>query len=160
MGSEDERRRFLTQVKKACRIGGKLRELGVRKYGVVRIDSAASPAEWASDPAGNTKGSCRRSARLAALRRIPANDSRLKAKSVGAAMHSWRTNVQLLEAVDRPQTLGYQADMAHTMLFTMGYNAEEDRLLPDDFDWSQRIAMNALTPPWPGRFVPGRSIFT
>src|SRR6476469_1826630 len=39
MGSEDERRRFLTQVKKACRIGGKLRELGVRKYGVVRIDS-------------------------------------------------------------------------------------------------------------------------
>jgi hypothetical protein len=27
--------------------------------------------------------------------------------------------------------------MAHTMLFTMGYNAPEDRLLPDDFEWSQ-----------------------
>ena len=51
-------------------------------------------------------------------------------------MHSWRRNVQLLEMVGRPQTLGFQADMAHTMLFTMGYNAPEDRLLPDDFDWT------------------------
>ena len=30
-----------------------LNKLGVRKYGVVRIDSAASPSEWAKDPAGN-----------------------------------------------------------------------------------------------------------
>jgi hypothetical protein len=27
--------------------------------------------------------------------------------------------------------------MAHTMLFTMGYNAPEDRVLPDNFDWSE-----------------------
>jgi len=40
--------------------------------------------------------------------------------------------------VGRPETLGFQADMAHTMLFTMGYNAAEDRLLPADFDWSKR----------------------
>ena len=52
-------------------------------------------------------------------------------------MHSWRRNVQLLEMVGMPNTVGFQADMAHTMLFTMGYNAPEDRLLPDDFDWSQ-----------------------
>ena len=52
-------------------------------------------------------------------------------------MHSWRRNVELLEMVGRPQTLGFQADMAHTMLFTMGYNAPEDRLLPEDFDWSE-----------------------
>jgi sugar phosphate isomerase/epimerase len=55
MGSEDDRGRFLTQVKKACAIGRKLRDLGVRKYGVIRIDSASSPAEWAQDPAGNTR---------------------------------------------------------------------------------------------------------
>src|SRR5918995_51575 len=55
MGSEEERRQFLTQVKKACAIASKLRDLGVRDYGVVRIDSAASPGEWAEDPAGNTK---------------------------------------------------------------------------------------------------------
>ena len=57
--------------------------------------------------------------------------------------------------VDRPKTLGFQADMAHTMLFTMGYNAPEDRLLPEDFDWSRqrRLArglskMAAALRPW------------
>src|SRR4051812_3823970 len=51
-------------------------------------------------------------------------------------MHSWKRNLELLERVNRPKTLGFQADMAHTLLFTMGYNAPEDRLLPADFDWS------------------------
>src|SRR5690242_2871456 len=55
MGDDEERGRFLTQVKKSCIIGGKLRQLGVRKYGVIRIDSAAGVDEWARDPAGNTK---------------------------------------------------------------------------------------------------------
>src|SRR5678809_424924 len=40
MGSEEERKAFVTQVQKACRIAKKLRQLGVRSYGVVRIDSA------------------------------------------------------------------------------------------------------------------------
>ena len=55
MGGEQERARFLDQVRKACVIGGKLRELGIRKYGVVRIDSASSPAEWANNPDENTR---------------------------------------------------------------------------------------------------------
>jgi sugar phosphate isomerase/epimerase len=55
MGSDEDRRRFLMQVRKACAIGQKLRGLSIRKYGVVRIDSAAGPADWASDPAGNTR---------------------------------------------------------------------------------------------------------
>src|SRR5450755_2567445 len=50
MGNAEERGRFLTQVKKACRIGGKLRDLKIRDYGVVRIDSAAGAADWAHDP--------------------------------------------------------------------------------------------------------------
>src|ERR1700739_3519887 len=41
MGSEEDRGKFLTQVKKACRIGSKLRDLKIRSYGIVRIDSAA-----------------------------------------------------------------------------------------------------------------------
>jgi len=40
-----------------------------------------------------------------------------------------------LEAVGRPKTLGFQADMAHTLLYTLGYNAPEDALLPQGFDW-------------------------
>src|SRR5882757_9454246 len=55
MGDEAERGRFLTQIRKACRIGRKLRDLGIRTYGIIRIDSAASPAEWAKDPVANTE---------------------------------------------------------------------------------------------------------
>src|SRR5580704_11321418 len=55
MGNDGERRRFLEQVQKACRIGRKLRDLGIRRYGIIRIDSASSPAEWVKDPETNTK---------------------------------------------------------------------------------------------------------
>ena len=137
MGDDAERGRFLAQVRKACRIGRKLRDLGIRKYGIVRIDSAASPAEWAKDPAGNTR-------RIADTFREAcsiAEDSGERLAAEGeicwAGMHSWRRNVELLEMVGRPQTLGFQADMAHTMLFTMGWNAPEDRLLPENFDFSK-----------------------
>jgi sugar phosphate isomerase/epimerase len=136
MGSEEERARFLTQVRKACRIGGKLRDLQVRRYGVIRIDSASSPAEWAKDPAGNTR-------RIADTFREACNIAEGSGERLAAegeicwgGMHSWRRNVELMERVDRPKTLGFQADMAHTMLFTMGYNAPEDRLLPENFDWN------------------------
>jgi hypothetical protein len=57
-------------------------------------------------------------------------------------MHSWKRMVQLLELVDRPKTLGFQADMAHTLLYTMGYNAPEDRVLPEGFDWGTREAID------------------
>src|SRR5499426_1527826 len=55
MGSETDRKNFLTQVRKACAIGKKLRDIGVRSYGVVRIDSASGPSDWATDPDGNTR---------------------------------------------------------------------------------------------------------
>ena len=29
--------------------------------------------------------------------------------------------------------------MAHTLLFTLGYNAPEDRILPEGYDWSDAI---------------------
>jgi sugar phosphate isomerase/epimerase len=136
MGSDSERAAFLTQVRKSCRIGRKLRELGIRPTGIIRIDSAGSPAEWAKDPDANTR-------KIADTFREACTiaedfDERLAAEGeiCWAGMHSWRRNVQLMEMVDRPRTLGFQADMAHTMLFTMGYNAPEDSLLPPDFDWS------------------------
>ena len=55
MGSEDERKRFLTMVDKACRIARQLRDIGIRSSGVVRIDSAASVHDWAENPAENQK---------------------------------------------------------------------------------------------------------
>lgn len=142
MGSAEDRQNFLTQVRKACAIAKTLRDLGVRQYGVVRIDSAAGPADWAADPAGNTR-------KIADTLRAACDiaegfGERLAAEGeiCWGGMHSWRQNVELLEMVDRPKTLGFQADMAHTLLFTMGYNAPEDRLLPEEFDWSNREVLD------------------
>src|ERR1051325_10596086 len=47
MGSESERKQFVESVHKACKIAEKLRLWGARPYGIVRIDSACSPGEWA-----------------------------------------------------------------------------------------------------------------
>jgi hypothetical protein len=50
--------------------------------------------------------------------------------------------VNTLEAVDRPN-IGFQADMSHTLLYLLGYNSPADRILPDDFDWSDRNTLEA-----------------
>jgi len=138
MGSDADRKNFVTAVKKACRIGKKLRELGARPYGVVRIDSASSPSDWAKDPEGNQK-------KIAATFREAADVAEQHGERLAAegeicwgGMHSWKRMVQLLEMVDRPKTVGFQADMAHTLLYTMGYNALEDALLPANYDWKDK----------------------
>jgi sugar phosphate isomerase/epimerase len=136
MGSGEDRARFLTQVHKACRIGAKLRDLKVRQYGVIRIDSASSPAEWAKDPAANTRRIADTFREACAIAEDSGERLAAEGEICWGGMHSWRHNVELMEMVDRPQTLGFQADMAHTMLFTMGYNAPEDRLLPENFNWN------------------------
>ena len=136
MGSEDERSSFLIQVRKACAIGKKLSDLGIRKYGVVRIDSATGPGPWAENPAENTK-------RIAGTFREACNiaegyGERLAAEGeiCWGGMHGWKHMVELLELVGSPKTLGLQADMAHKMLYTMGYNSPESGLLPANYDWS------------------------
>src|SRR6187455_2170485 len=53
MGSDAERKQFVEQVRKGCRIAKKLKEIGIRPYGVVRIDSAGGPGDWLKDPEGN-----------------------------------------------------------------------------------------------------------
>src|SRR4029079_14916826 len=53
MGSEADRRQVVDQVRKGCRIAKRLRELGSRPSGVVRIDSASGPGDWLKDPEGN-----------------------------------------------------------------------------------------------------------
>src|ERR671937_431072 len=55
MGSEAERNQFVEQVRKGCRIAKRLRELGVRPYGGVRIDSGAGPGGWLKAPGGTKK---------------------------------------------------------------------------------------------------------
>ncbi len=135
MGSPEERKNFVGQVRKACRIAKKLRDLGIRPDGVVRIDSAASPSDWLKDKEANSKliaQTFRESADVA-----ESFGERLAAEGeiCWGGMHSWREMVKLLELTNRPKTVGFQADMAHTLLYVLGYNAPEDALLPQNFDW-------------------------
>jgi sugar phosphate isomerase/epimerase len=143
MGSSEDRKKFVANVRKSCELGKRLRDLGVRKYGVIRIDSAASPADWVKDPAGNT--------RLIAQTWREACDvakdfgERLAAEGeiCWGGMHSWKAMVDTLEQTDRPGIIGFQADMAHTLLYTMGYNAPEAALLPEGFDWKDQAQLDA-----------------
>jgi hypothetical protein len=137
MGDETERARFIDMVKKSCRIGQKLKELGIREYGVIRVDSACSVDAWAKDPEGNTKTIAATFREACTVAEGYGERLAAEGEICWGGMHSWHRNLQLLEMVGRPETLGFQADMAHVMLFTMGYNAPEDALLPPDFDWSK-----------------------
>ena len=136
MGSREERARFVTQVRKACAIGQKLRGLGVRRYGVVRIDSAASPADWAEKPIENTQRIAETFREACTIAEGYGERLAAEGEICWGGMHGWKHMAELLELVDRPRTLGFQADMAHTMLYTMGVNSPESRLLPESFDWS------------------------
>jgi len=154
MGGDEDRAKFVEQVRKGCRIAKKLRELGVRPYGVVRIDSASSPSDWSTDPEANTKRIAETFAQACDIAESHGERLAAEGEICWGGMHSWKRMVQLFEMVDRPKTLGYQADMAHNLLFTMGYNAPEDRILPEGFDWmnrgqidaAYRLVANALRP--------------
>ena len=124
-------------MRKACAIGKKLRELGIRHYGVVRIDSAAVPRIGQAIPPETRSGSRTRFAKRATSPKSYGERLAAEGEICWGGMHSWKHMVELLETVDRPKTLGFQADMAHTMLYTLGYNSPENRLLPEDFDWSE-----------------------
>ena len=142
MGDEADRDRFVTQTRKACVIGQTLRELGVRPHGVIRIDSSVDPASWAADPEGNQKRIAETFRRACDVAADHGEMLAAEGEICWGGMHSWKRMLQLLEMVDRPETLGFQADMAHTLLYLMGYNAPEDALLPADFDWSDQEAFD------------------
>lgn len=140
MGSRPERSQFVDQVRKSCEIAQKLRNMGIRPHGVVRIDSATNPETWDKDPAGNTKliaETFREACDVAA-------DFGEKLAAEGeicwGGMHSWKAMLDTLEAVNRPN-IGFQADMAHTLLYLLGYNRPQDRILPSGFDWNDRAAL-------------------
>lgn len=137
------RAKFLGQVKKGCRIAQKLRELGIRKYGIVRIDSACSPADWALDPEGNQKRIAETFKQAAQIARDHGEKLAAEGEICWGGMHSWRVMLDLLEKVGEPETVGFQADMAHTLLYTLGENAPADRILPADFDWRDRAVLDS-----------------
>ena len=143
MDEGEGRANFLTQVRKGCSIAKRLRDMGVRPHGIVRIDSGSGVAEWSEDPAGNTEKIAETFRQACDIAEEHGERIAAEGEICWGAMHSWKEMVKLLEAVNRPKTLGFQADMAHTLLYMLGYNAPEDALLPADFDWSDTATFDA-----------------
>lgn len=152
MGPPEKRDRFVDAVRKACRIARWLDDAGLRKYGIVRIDSAAGVADWATDPAGNQEqiaSTFRRAADVAAD-----HGQRLAAEGeiCWGGMHGWKDMLRLLEMTDRPGLVGFQADLAHTYLYLLGYNAPEQGLLKAGYSgeqfWLAYRQMTDALRPW------------
>ena len=152
MGDASERKQFLKAVELACQAAQIFNETGVRKYGCIRIDSATSPVDWAVNPSEGTK-------RIAATFREAADiagdfGERLVAEGevCWAAMHSWKYMLELLEEVDRPGIVGFQADLAHTYLYLLGVNAPEHQVLSDEYTdeefWQAYQKMTDALGPW------------
>jgi hypothetical protein len=67
-------------------------------------------------------------------------------------MHSWEVMLRTLEGVGMPGTFGFQADLAHTYLYLMGYNAPESALLQPGYTdaefWPAYEKMVGALRPW------------
>jgi sugar phosphate isomerase/epimerase len=152
MGSAEDRAKFVGQVRKGCRIARKFRELGIRSYGVVRIDSADSPSHWDADPKGNTKKIIETFTEAAKVAEDHGERLAAEGEICWAGMHGWKTMLQVLEGVGRPEVLGFQADLAHTYLYLLGYNAEKQALLKPGYKksefWPAYKKMTDALRPW------------
>ena len=140
MGTKEDRANFVDQVRKSCIYGQKLKEMGVRPYGIVRIDSASSVESWAADPVNNTKLIAQTFREACDVAADYGEKLAAEGEICWGGMHSWKSMLDTLEAVDRPN-IGFQADMSHTFLYLLGYNAPEHRILPADYQWDDREAL-------------------
>ncbi len=154
MGDETKRANWVTHVRKAVGIAAKLRKLGIRPYGIVRIDSAAPVKDWDQDPKGNTKLIAKTFREAGKIAKGEGERLAAEGEICWAGMHSWKNMVRLLEEVGMPKVVGFQADMSHTLLYMLGENAEEHRIVPKKFNWEPdafHTAMKKLTAalrPW------------
>ena len=140
MGTKEDRANFVDQVRKSCIYGQKLKEMGVRPYGIIRIDSASSVESWAKDPVNNTKLIAQTFREACDVAADFGEKLAAEGEICWGGMHSWKAMLDTLEAVDRPN-IGFQADMSHTFLYLLGYNAPEHRILPADYQWDDREAL-------------------
>ena len=153
MGDAGQRGKFLDAVKMACRIAKIFNEHGARKYGVIRIDSAEfGVAKFLEDPDTNIKhiaATFKEAAKIAAD-----HGERLAAEGevCWAGLHSWKASLALMEEVGMPESLGFQADLAHTYTFMLGYNAPDDALLKKDHTeeefWAAYETVTDKLRPW------------
>lgn len=137
-GSEEDRKKFLDMVRKGCDIARKLDDLGIRSGGCIRIDTVGSVEDWLKDPKENQKKNIESFKEAAKIAEDKGERLAAEGEISWGGMHSWRLMIELLEGVGKPEVLGFQADMAHTLLYMIGYNAPEDSLVGKDFNWDKQ----------------------
>ena len=153
MGDSEATDKFLAAVKKSCHLAKIFNDHGVRDYGCIRIDSAEhGVSQWRESPKANTTkiaNTFKEAAKIAAD-----HGERLAAEGeiCWAGMHSWKDMLDLLEEVGMPETVGFQADLAHTYLYLMGYNAPEHALLQPEYSeeefWAAYETLTDKLRPW------------
>ncbi|MBL4885311.1 MAG: TIM barrel protein [Planctomycetaceae bacterium] len=152
MGDDEAQGKFVLAVEKACRIAKIFNEHGVRSYGCIRMDSASGVDEWSKDKEGNTKRIIETFKKAVAVAADHGERLAIEGEICWGAMHSWKDVLNLLEAVDAPETLGFQADLAHTYLYLLGYNSEENALLKPGYCeeefWAAYKTMTDALRPW------------
>jgi sugar phosphate isomerase/epimerase len=143
MDRSDGCNQFLVQVRKACRIAQKLTELDIRPYGNVRIDSATSVADWAKDPDGNTERIAETFGEACFIAEECDQVLVAEAEACWGGLHSYQETSKLLKLVNRPEVLGFQADMAHVLSLALGINSPTGhRILPDGYDWEDKSVLD------------------
>ena len=153
MGDDEQQARFLAAIEKSCRVAAIWNDHGVRSCGLIRIDSAEFGVErWRADPKTHT---ARIAETFREAGRIAADHGErlaMEGEICWAGMHSWRDVLDLLEAVGMPETVGFQADLAHSYLYLMGYNAPEHALVApahdEDAFWTAYETMTDALRPW------------
>jgi sugar phosphate isomerase/epimerase len=153
MGTDEQQQKFLLAIEKACRIAKLLNKHGVRQYGVIRVDSAEFGVQkWRENPKANTArivDTFKKAAKIA-----EGHGERIAAEGeiCWAGMHSWKAMLDTLEGVGMPGTFGFQADLAHTYLYLMGYNEPEAALLKEGYTseqfWPAYREMVGKLRPW------------
>jgi hypothetical protein len=153
MGDAAAREKFLSAVKMACIIAGVFEKHGIRKYGVIRIDSAEFGVEkWRQNKKANTQAIVDTFKEAAIIAKDHGQRLAAEGEICWAGMHSWRDMLDVLEGVGMPEALGFQADLAHTYLYLMGYNAPEYALLHEGYTEAEFYAayekMTDMLRPW------------
>lgn len=153
MGDDAQQAKFLDAVKMACRIAKVFNEHGVRKYGVIRVDSAEfGVAKWRENPQANTARIVDTFKKAAAIAKDHGERLAAEGEICWAGMHSWKDMLDVLEGVGMPEAFGFQADLAHTYLYTLGYNAPEHALLQEGYSdaefWAAYEKMTDALRPW------------
>jgi sugar phosphate isomerase/epimerase len=151
-GSTEDRKNFVSSVEKGVRIAKILRDYGVRPSGVIRIDSSGSVHDWAEDPAGNTKKIAETWREAGKIAEQAGERLAAEGEICWGGMHSWKAMLDTLEATGMPNVVGFQADLAHTYLYLMGYNAPEAALLQPGYTeeefWPAYQTLTDALRPW------------